>query len=166
MKRLTGLAVLCALLGGTTQAPAGNPSPAFEKLKSLAGDWEGKLLPDGPTARVTYRVTSAGSVVVETIMPGEPGEMVTLFHPDGDSVLGTHYCAGQNQPRMRSNGISADGKEIAFKFLDVTNLASPEASHMREVTFNFQDADHFTATWTSRENGKDSPMTFTYTRKK
>jgi hypothetical protein len=55
---------------------------------------------------------------------------------------------------------------IAFKFLDVTNLASPEASHMREVTFQFQDADHFTATWTSRENGKDSPMTFTYTRKK
>lgn len=166
MKRFTGLAVLCALLGGAFQAAAGNPSPAFEKLKSLVGDWEGKLLPDGPTARVNYRATSAGSVVVETIMPGEPGEMVTLFHPDGDAVVATHYCAGQNQPRMRAKAASGEVKEIAFTFLDVTNLASPEASHMREVTFQFQDADHFTATWTYRENGKDSPMTFTYTRKK
>jgi hypothetical protein len=161
-----GLAVLCALLlAGGGEARAGNPSPAFEKLKSLAGDWVGKM-GDGNTANVNYRVTSAGSVVVETIMPGEPGEMVTLFHPDGDSVVGTHYCAGQNQPRMRASGASADGKEIAFKFLDVTNLASPDASHMREVVFTFQDNDHFTATWTSREKGKDTPMTFTYTRKK
>ena len=166
MKKVIGIAVLCALMfAGGGEARAGNPSPAFEKLKGLAGNWEGKMA-DGTTANVNYRVTSAGSVVVETIMPGEPGEMVTLFHPDGDSVVGTHYCSGQNQPRMRANGTSADGKEIAFKFLDVTNLASPDADHMREVTFTFQDNDHFTATWTSREKGKDTPMTFTYTRKK
>lgn len=166
MKRLLGLVVLCALIlvsGGA--ARAGNPSPAFEKMKSRAGDWEGKMA-DGTTAAVNYRVTSAGSVVVETIMPGEPGEMVTLFHPDGDSVVATHYCAGQNQPRMRARNLSDAGNKLAFTFLDVTNLASPDADHMREVVFTFQDNDHFTATWTSREKGKDTPMTFTYTRKK
>lgn len=167
MKRLMKSALVCAfVLGGAMGSSAGNPSPAFEKLKTLAGDWEGKPLPDGPTARVNYRLTSAGSVVVETDMPGEPGEMMTLFHPDGESVVATHYCAARNQPRMRSSSLSADGKEISFRFLDVTNLASPEAGHMREVTFQFQDADHFTTTWTYRENGKDSPTTFAYIRKK
>jgi hypothetical protein len=167
MNRLKALGLVCALfLVGAGQGRTGTPSPAFEKLKALAGDWEGKILPNGPTANVNYRVTSAGSVVIETIMPGEPGEMVTLFHPDGDALVGTHYCAGQNQPRMRASGLSADGTELVFKFLDITNLASPDDSHMREVTFQFQDADHFTATWTYREKGKDSPMTFSYTRKK
>jgi len=166
MKRLKTLGLVCALiLAGAVQGSAGSLSPAFEELKALAGDWEGKMA-DGPTANVNYRVTSAGSVVVETIMPGESGEMVTLFHRDGDSLVATHYCGAQNQPRMRASGASADGKEIAFKFLDVTNLASPDAEYMREVTFHFQDADHFTATWISRAQGKDSPTIFTYTRKK
>ena len=166
MKKASCLAVLCALMfAGGGEARAATPSPAFEKLKALAGDWEGKMA-DGPTANVNYRVTSAGSVVVETIMPGEPGEMVTLFHRDGDSLVGTHYCGAQNQPRMRASGLSADGNELAFKFLDVTNLASPDSEYMREVTFHFQDADHFTATWTSRAKGQDSPTVFTYTRKK
>jgi hypothetical protein len=166
MQRAKVLVLVCALIViGTSQGRAGDVVPAFEKLKALAGDWEGKM-EGGPTANVTYRVTSAGSVVIETIMPGEPGEMVTLFDPDGSTIVATHYCAAQNQPRMRASGLSADGKEIAFKFLDVTNLASPDASHMREVTLHFQDADHFTAIWTSREKGKDTPMTFTYTRKK
>ena len=166
MKMIKSLGLVCALiLIGASQARAVNPSPAFERLKALAGDWEGKM-EDGHAANVNYRVISAGSVVIETSMPGEPGEMVTLFHRDGDSLVATHYCGAQNQPRMRASGLSADGNEIAFKFLDITNLASPDAEYMREVTIQFQDADHFTAIWTSRAQGKDSPMTFTYTRKK
>lgn len=138
--------------------------PAFEKLKSLVGEWEGTL-PDGGTGRATYRLTSGGSVLVETMMPGEPMEMITVYHPDGDSVVATHYCEAKNQPRMRAAS-SREAKEIAFKFLDVTNLASPSAPHMRELLLTFQGEDHFTARWTYRENGKDSPMVIKYTRKR
>ncbi len=167
MKRVTILGWTCALiLASTSQASAGGSSSAvFDKLKTLAGEWEAKT-PDGNLTRVTYRVTSAGSVLVETIMPGEPGEMVTLFHPDGETVLATHYCAGQNQPRMRAKAASGEIKEIPFNFVDVTNLASPETEHMREVLFTFQDNDHFKAQWTSRGNGKDSPMVFELKRVK
>ncbi|MFB3924329.1 MAG: hypothetical protein ACE145_21625 [Terriglobia bacterium] len=166
MKKLIAVAAVCAtVLGGALAASAQDPSPAFEKLKTLAGDWEVKL-PDGKTALVNYRVTSGGSVVMETTNPGEPGEMVTLFHRDGPTLMATHYCAAKNQPRMRASGLSADGKEIAFKFLDITNLASPEATHMREVTFQFLDDDHVTTVWTAREKGQDAPWTFALTRKK
>ncbi len=49
--------------------------PAFEKLKSLLDNWEGKI-PAGSTMRATYRLTSAGSVSVETTMPSEPSEVM------------------------------------------------------------------------------------------
>jgi hypothetical protein len=165
MKKILILAgVSTALIACAAQSVAQERQPAtFEKLKTLVGDWEGKM-EGAPSARVTYRLTSGGSVLVETIMPGEPGEMVTLFHPDGDSVVATHYCGAKNQPRMRAPGGSGEIREIAFKFLDITNLASPEATHMREVTFQFQDAGHFAARWTYRENGKDAPSVFKYTR--
>ena len=50
---------------------------------------EGK---DAHEATVTYKVTSGGSAVVETIGPGTEHEMVTVIHPDGDDLMLTHYC--------------------------------------------------------------------------
>jgi hypothetical protein len=120
----------------------------------------------GHVARVTYRLTSSGSVLVETIMPGEPMEMVTLYHPDGQSVVATHYCGAKNQPRMRASGGSGEIQEIAFNFLDITNLPSPSAGHMRDLIIAFHDEDHFTALWNYRQNGKDTPSVFHYTRKR
>ena len=67
---------------------------------------------------------------------------------------------------MRASGISGDIREISFKFLDITNLASPQAGHMRDLVITFQDTDHFTARWSYRENGKDTPSVFHYTRRK
>lgn len=167
MQRLKILGVVLAVVSvfsAHTRAQDSYP-PAFEKLKSLAGEWEGTL-PDGATGRTTYRLTSGGSVLVETMMPGEPMEMITVYHPDGDSVVATHYCEAKNQPRMRAGATSGEVREIAFKFLDITNLESPTAPHMRELLLTFQDNDHFEARWTYRENGKDAPMVINYTRKK
>jgi hypothetical protein len=165
MKKAPIIAGICsALVACAAQNLAQERQPAaFEKLKSLVGEWQGKM-EGGPTARVTYRLTSSGSVLVETIMPGEPGEMVTLYHPDGDSVVATHYCGARNQPRMRAPGGSGAIKEIAFNFLDITNLSSPSAGHMRDLVVTFQDNDHFAARWIYRENGKDTPSVFNYTR--
>ncbi|MGA2631423.1 MAG: hypothetical protein ABSG54_14585 [Terriglobia bacterium] len=167
MKNLRTLAAVCAaiLMWAIPNHAADTYSPAFEKLKTLVGNWEGKM-EDGQISRVSYRLTSSGSVLVETDMPGEPMEMLTLYHPDGDSVIATHYCDAKNQPRMRASGGSGEIREIKFNFLDITNLASPSTGYMRDLVITFQDDDHFTARWTYRENGKDSPYVFTYTRKK
>jgi hypothetical protein len=104
--------------------------------------------------------------LVETIKPGEPEEMITVYHPDGDSIVATHYCKAKNQPRMRASGGSGEVRQITFSFLDITNLASPAAGHMCDLVVTFQDNDHFTARWTYRENGKDASSVFIYTRKK
>ena len=89
---------------GMTGMTFGAGAPAnvgFEKLKTLVGTWESPM-EGGKSFTVTYRLVSNGTVLME-----ESGmeEMVTMYHPDGDSVMLTHYCAGNNQPRMRAAGL-------------------------------------------------------------
>jgi hypothetical protein len=126
---------------------------AFEHFKQLAGEWVGKGGPDGREMRVTYKVTSGGSAVIETITPGSDHEMVTMIHPDGDDLILTHYCMLGNQPQMKASG-NADGNKVAFKFVKATNLKSDKDMYMHDATFTFVDKDTLKAEWTHFQDGK------------
>jgi hypothetical protein len=78
---------------------------------------------------------------------GEP-EMLTVYHPDGDRLMLTHYCSLHNQPRMRSRTPHQEENKIAFDFLDVNNLSEPGAGHMHKLVVTFEDKDHLTQEWT------------------
>jgi hypothetical protein len=148
--------------------PAAKPSPAasaFEKMKSLAGKWdleepsavEPGAKPDESQAKpkqiVVYRVTSAGSAVEETLFPGTPHEMVTMYHLDGDALMLTHYCAVGNQPHMRATKFD-NPSQIAFGFAGGTNMNPATDSHMHDLTLTFVDADHIKAEWSFYERGE------------
>jgi hypothetical protein len=137
-----------------SEHPAVN-SPALERFKDLAGKWVGKMGTGSERhdAVVTYKVTSNGSAVVETIDPGGAHEMVTVIHPDGDDLVLTHYCAIGNQPRMKASGTS-NGKIVKFAFVDATNLKSPKDMHMHDVAFEFVDKDTIKTTWRNFADGK------------
>lgn len=146
--------------------PADQPSPAFDRLKTLAGEWEGTAVEEGKPvpARTTYRVVSDGSALLNDLDPGTPHEMVTMFHMDGKELLMTHYCAAHNQPRLRAVP-GSDPKVIAFEFKDATNLASPDAGHMHRVKFKILDADHHVEEWTYLDHGKEQTGRFEFHRK-
>ncbi|HKC23487.1 MAG TPA: hypothetical protein VKF32_02030, partial [Thermoanaerobaculia bacterium] len=78
MARLRSLAFLAVpvILASSALALEGGDQ-AFQKLKSLAGEWETKT-PKGSTLRVSYKVASKGSVLVETWAPGTTGETLTV----------------------------------------------------------------------------------------
>ena len=143
------MATLCAAAQSSTQKP-------FDSIKSLAGNWEGKSSMGDPV-EVSFRSTAAGSAIMSEIrsqMNGKSEDMVTMFHMDGDRLLLTHYCEAGNQPRMQAS-TSADGKTITFNFVDATNLASPDAPHMRSVVFTFLDPTHHTEEWHFQLPGKE-----------
>jgi hypothetical protein len=158
--------LLCAAL--VLQVRAGDAAPSaaarqFELLKSLTGDWV-TLGEDGqPTETIasSFRVTSAGSAIVETIFPGSDHEMVTVYHLDGDELILTHYCTLGNQPRLRAIP-GADEKKITFKFLDATNLKNPRDQHMHDAEFTIVSPDRYQAVWTSQdgESCPESKMVF------
>jgi len=135
---------------------AGGKSPALEPFKQLAGDWVGKEVKGmnpGKEVRANYKITSAGTAVVETLFPGGDHEMVTVIHPDGADLVLTHYCALGNQPQMKASG-KLDGNKVAFKFVRATNMKNDSDPHMHDVTFTFLDKDTYQAEWTYFKDGK------------
>ncbi len=83
------------------------PNAGWEKLKSLAGEWDGTE--GGKPFHASYKIVSSGTAVMETLDGPDAMQMVTIYHADGGSLLMTHYCSMGNQPRMRSKGLSASG---------------------------------------------------------
>lgn len=160
---------LIATLASPGFAAPGSAAPdataAFEKLKTLAGRWEARDT-KGNVHPVTYTVIANGSGVMEEIGGEGDGDMVTVYHRDGERLMLTHYCAANNQPRMRLRSASADGKALTFDLLDVTNLKKSTDGHMRALAVTFVDPDHFSQQWTFIEAGKDQPEQFTYARVK
>jgi len=141
--------VLCASLA----LAESDGKKTFDTLKALQGTWEGKNA-QGQPLMVTFRETSGGSALLSEIHGMGPENMVSMIHMDGDRLLMTHYCGAGNQPRMKAT-LAPDGKSVAFDFMDATNLASPEAGHMRHVVFSMPDADHHTEEWTFLDHGKE-----------
>jgi len=132
-------------------APADTSSARFDTLKALAGDWT-RNGGDGSVA-VTYRVTAGGTAVLETLLPGTPHEMVTVYTVDKGELVLTHYCAQGNQPHMKA-AQGGDANTIAFKFDGGGNIKSGKDGHMHEATFVFKDADHLTTAWQYYKDGK------------
>ena len=162
------VAVLALLFAGATLPAEPAPSPAWEKLKSLAGEWDGTVSHGSETMPVTisYTLVSSGTSLMERLTTPDGADMVTMYHPDGSRIMMTHYCAGGNQPRMRAQVPKGDVDRIAFSFVDATNLPDPKVEHMRSLVVRFEDADHFTQEWTHRKAGKDEKGIFRYVRKK
>jgi hypothetical protein len=169
--KITFLAALLAVCSLTLRAgtPPDNARtvPAFERLKSLVGTWQGKD-EEGKPVTITYKMVSAGTSLMETLDMAENKEaMITMYHPNGDKVMMTHYCSMGNQPRMRATGLSKDGQKMSFKLIDVTNLADKKENYMHALTFTFKDADHFSQEWTMLMEGKtEHPSVFEFERVK
>ena len=148
------------LLSAVAAVAQSDGQRAFDKLKSMAGTWEGKMN-DGQTITMTYSVVSGGTAVMAD---ATHESMVTMYTLDGDRLLMTHFCASGNQPRMAA-ALSPDGKTLEFTFLDATNLASPQAGHMHHAVFSFTDADHYREEWTWTKDGQNRVEHFDLHRK-
>lgn len=135
-------------------------NPAFETMKSLAGEWKGTGH-EGKPVSVTYSVVSGGTAVLETL--ADP-PMVTTYYLDGDNLMLTHYCMANNQPRMKAG--AQKGKAIEFRYVDATNLKSADAGHMHDMTLTVDDANHIQQAWTWSDKGKTETHAFKLERVK
>ncbi len=107
--------------------PSSATLAAFEKLKTLVGEWEARdgVSYGGKPIRVNYKVVSQGSGVMETYtqVGVDMIDMVTVYHLDGDKLVATHFCAVNNQVRLRAEPAAEDAKELRLSFVDASNLS-------------------------------------------
>ena len=98
---------LVLAFGSAALAPAGAETPAdpavYERIKSLAGSWSGRMEDplSGPPVTVRYEVVSAGKAVIEYQNPGQSFEMVTVYYLANGKLRATHYCGAGNQPAYK-----------------------------------------------------------------
>lgn len=137
-------------------------NPAFEKLKTLEGEWIDELGTFAGVGEVgiTYRVIASGSSVVETMFPGKSFEMLTVYHLDGKDLVLTHYCAAGNQPKLKASPIQ--DKVLKFEFVGGTNFHPASDNHMHEGWIEFLDENHIKGSWIGWANGKPSGHKVTY----
>lgn len=129
-------------------------SAEFERIKSLEGKWEGTSIMHGKEVPVSviYKTTSGGSVVVETLFPDTPHEMVSVYFEDGGKVEMVHYCMLKNQPRLELKKV--DGDKLIFDYVGGTNLDEKKDQHMHSLIFTINDKDSMVQEWTPYDKGK------------
>lgn len=135
-------------LAAAPEAPKADPKAAFERLKSLAGEWRGKA-GHGEAASpavVRWETISGGTAVMETLFPGTPHEMRSIYHMDGGNLVMTHYCAMGNQPRVRLAAASTPD-DLVFEFAGGTNLDPKKDMHIHSGRIRFAGADQLEAEW-------------------
>ncbi len=139
--------------GGMAPQPSAG-SKEFERMKSLAGTWEGtgSMEPTGQPVRVEYRVTGAGSAVVETLFPGTPHEMVSVYYDKNGALCMTHYCALGNRPQMALKNSTAD--TIELELARGGEVDAKREPHMHALKLTFEGPGKLAAEWTEFEGGK------------
>jgi hypothetical protein len=93
MRALLQTALICVVfLAATSPVHAGgiDAQAAFDELRSLAGTWRGTPEGEGEEAEAEakkvdeviheFRVSAAGTVVMETMGPGTEHEMINMYH--------------------------------------------------------------------------------------
>ena len=123
----------------------GNPSKAaeqseakkaFEKLKTLAGSWEGTI--GDLSTQVTIRVTSAGSAIMHDAFMASTNK-ITMMYLEGDRLLLTHYGTEGNRPRFEGK-LTADRKSVEFSFVDAAG--GTQRGLLKRMTFTMVDPDN------------------------
>jgi hypothetical protein len=141
---------------------------AFKRIKTLAGTWKGQISGEHQKEEedhhkgektVTYKLTGAGSALVETQFPGEPHEMVSVYHLDGDDLRMTHYCAMGNQPRVKLDRVHSTPDQLIFVFDGGTNLDPQKDTHIHGVTITFHKDGKVDSAWEGYQGGKSAGTT-------
>jgi hypothetical protein len=155
--------VLSACANASAQPTPLRPEQAFQTLKALVGNWQGRTAA-GRTFLVSYSLIANDTVLVESWTMSPTRTSMTVYHMDGDALIATHYCPQGNQPRLQYRP-ELSGQRLHFSFRDATNLQDPNAAHQHAFWIEIaSDASGFARDETYLENGEAGSETATYTR--
>jgi hypothetical protein len=77
--------------------------------------------------------------------------MITMYTVDGDSIVATHYCAGDNQPTLRLDAAKSKGDELVFDFVNVRGKNTK--GHINGLTMKFGADGKVEEAWSTTNEG-------------
>lgn len=158
----TSARVACALLGlmvGIGPALAGDDEGveakvAFDRLKKLEGEWKVASEGEHGGGKIIYKVTAAGTSLMETEFPGSHHEMVTMYHLDGKNLKATHYCSAGNQPTLKLDLKGSKPDLYSFVYESGSNLNPDKDMHIHAFKIKFLEGGKVESEWEGYLDGK------------
>lgn len=147
---LSFFAILTQGFSDPSHMPTIEGSKDFNRIKTLVGTWEGSsdmgMKGEAQKINIQYQLTSNNSAIVETLFPGTPHEMVSVYHDIKGKLSMKHYCALGNQPLMELS--SSDDNSISLDF-SANNILDPDKEpHMHSLSIVFESDDSIVQNWT------------------
>ena len=148
--------------------PPDTSSAELNRIKALEGKWQSTTSMFGEENQkvfTEYKISAAGSAVIETIFPGTPQEMVSVYYDDNHGKLAmTHYCMMRNRPYFSL--VESTNDEIKLDVTKVEGLKSMDAPSMGAITLKIKDENNFSSTCESggKSVQKHDSMTMHFTR--
>ena len=143
------LAMTAALaVAGAAQAGGPDQAATYERIKSLAGTWTGRMEDplDGPPVTVRYEIVSNGKAVVEYQNPGKSFEMVTVYYLANGRLQATHYCGAGNQPAFKLDDKSTADLAL-LEFAGGTGFDPEKDGHVHQGEIRFVAPDRIEHRW-------------------
>ena len=128
----------------TTRAPSDSGRAAFEKLKSLVGQWDAPLSQNEVMTDI-FRPIGAGTAILHEEWKNGEQLTATVFYLVGSQLHADHFCDYGNQLHYVA-APSKDPDVLAFQLRDATNLDT-HPRHFHSTTWHFIDATHLTQDW-------------------
>jgi hypothetical protein len=156
---ILALAAACHSTESEVHPNVSESKAAFERIKTLAGNWSGHGNEGPEMTNVTahYEVTSAGTAVQETLFPGTTHEMVSMYFLDKGKLKLTHFSSSGNQPTLVAVPQGAQNMDVAkvkFIFEHGTNMPNTKVEHVQAAELDFQGKDHLVTRRTYAMEGK------------
>lgn len=159
--RQASVALLLAALAGALAAaePSGDRA-AYERIKSLAGNWRGRMEDPlaGPAVSVRYAVVSAGEAVIEHQNPGQSFETLTVYFLADGKLRATQYSAAGNQPVFTLDEESTP-ELIRLAFDGGTGLDADRDGHVHGGEIRFVSPDRIEQRWFHYVGSKEQGVT-------
>ncbi len=138
--------LLASSLGHGDGLPAALPATAelsraaYERIKGLAGTWQGEST-KGWSEDVTFRTIAGGSAVVETSFDAHPGEtMMTLFRWTASGCVSRTTASPEISRASRPRRSATGAGPWTSRSWTAANLSSRDQGHMDRAVFRFEDA--------------------------
>lgn len=137
-----------SLMLGPARADAPADAAVYERIKSLAGSWSGRMEDplSGPPVTVRYEVVSAGKAVIEYQNPGQSFEMVTVYYLASGKLQATHYCGAGNQPAYKL-GRDSTADLLKLEFAGGTGFDPAHDGHVHQGEIRFIAPERIEHRW-------------------
>lgn len=139
---------ICLFTAAVAHAEGPDQAATYDKLKTLAGTWTGRMEDplEGPPVTVRYEIVSNGKAVIEYQNPGESFEMVTVYYLANGKLQATHYCGAGNQPAYKLGEKSTSDLAL-LEFAGGTGFDPDKDGHVHQGEIRFLSPDRIEHRW-------------------